>query len=410
MAALSLLLGAASACHDTAPTSQAQGPGDTARIAPDAIRVMTIGSWSQPLMGTANPEFPGGAQAAAAAINAAGGINGHPVEVLVCSDELNPEVARRCARDAVEQHVAAIVGLQTFNETTVLPVLEASGIPVIGIFPFTRAALTSPVSFPFSSGFVGQTIGMGLQLARSGARDVRVVVPGGMGSISSEIGSSVALGAQAGGARYAGMFQIPGKSLDLGPVVAAATGEGASVAGLAVDEAELIRSMRSLAPGALMSTYAFNLTDNVLRSAGAASDGVMAVEAFAPPTSDTPGAIAYRRDLAAFDAALPISATGLHEWLAMRTFARVAQGLPDVTAAAMMEAMGRVRNLDMEGITPPWSTTPRHASLPRLFNATIVFETVKAGRIVQQMPGASPFVEIGPLIARRLSQSDDRRP
>jgi hypothetical protein len=403
------LLVGLSACHASAPSAQGSGK-ETRTSADGAIKVMTIGSWSQPLMGTANPEFPGGAQAAAAAINAAGGINGHPVEVIVCSDELNPEVARKCAREAAQQHVAAIVGLQTFNETTVLPVLEASGIPVVGIFPFTKAALTSRVSFPFTSGFIGQTIGMGLQLARSGAREVRVIVPGGMGSISSEIGASVALGAEAGNARYAGLFQIPAKSLDLSPVVAAATGGGASVAGLAVDEAELIRSMRSLAPGAMMSTYAFNLSDNVLRSAGAASDGIMAVEAFVPPTSDTVGARSYRRDLAAFNPALPISATGLHEWLAMMTFARVAQGLPQVTAASMMEAMGRVRNLDMAGITPPYSTTPRDPSLPRLFNATIVFETVQSGRIVQQASGTSPFVNIGPLIARRMSQSDDRRP
>jgi hypothetical protein len=371
---------------------------------------MTIGSWSQPVMGTGNPEFPGGAQAAAAAINAAGGINGHPIDLIVCSDELNPEFARQCARTAVQQHVAAIVGLQTFNETTVLPVLDAAGIPVIGIFPFTNAALSSRISFPLTSGFIGQTIGMGLQLAHSGAREVRVIVPGGMGSISSDIGSSVALGAAAGHAHYAGLFQIPAKSLDLSPVVAAATGDGASVAGLAVDEAELIRSMRSLAPGAMMSTYSFNLTDNVLRSAGSSSDNILSVEAFVPPTADTLGAKAYRRDLKAFDPSLAISATGLHEWLAMQTFARVARGLASITPASVMEAMDHVRNLDMGGITPPYSTVSNDRALPRLFNATIVLEIVKSGRIMQQAPNSNPFINIGPLIGQRMKQIDARRP
>lgn len=359
---------------------------------------MTIGSWSQPLLGTSNPEFPAGAQAVAAEVNQAGGLNGRQLEVIACSDELNPEVARQCAREAVRLGVVAVVGLQTFNETAVLPVLEAAGIPAIGVYPFTDSALTNPISFPLTSGFMGQNIGMGLQLARHGAAKIRVVVPGGMGAISTEISRGVERGARAGNATYAGLVQIPARSLDLSPVVAAATADDASVAGLAVDEAELVRSVRALAPKAMIATFPFNLTDNVLRSTGSRAEGVLSVEGFLPPSADVPGTRLYRRQLQAFAPSLPVSATGLHEWLAMRTFVKVASRLSSLTPRNLLAAMNEVRDLDMEGLTPPFSARKQPGRYSRLFNSTVVFQTVRSGRIVLNDGQASPFVEIGPLL------------
>lgn len=382
---------------DADSTQPSSNRASQAHGAPPLV-VMTIGSWTQPVLGTSNPEFPAGAQAAATAANLRGGISGRQIEVIVCSDELNPEVARQCAREAVRLHVAAVVGLQTFNETAVLPILEAEGIPAIGVFPFTRSALTSPISYPLTSGFIGQTTGMGVQLARSGAGIVRAVVPGGMGSINTEIGKLVNAGTIAGGSRFGGLVQIPAKSLDISPVVAAATGDGAGVAGLATDEAELIRSMRMLAPGSLLTTYPFNLTANVLHSAGRKAEGVLSVDGFLPPSANSVGTMRFRRELRAFDASMQESATGLHEWLAMDLFIKVARRTTDPTARGVKAAMDQLRNEDMGGVVPPLTTTEVPGPFPRLFNRTVVFEKVLGNHIVLQNPKTAPFVDIGPVM------------
>ncbi len=362
------------------------------------ISVMTIGNWTQPLLGTSNPEFPAGAEAAAAAVNAAGGINGRPIQVIVCSDELTPDVARQCARDAVEQKVVAVVGLQTVNETTILPILESAGIPAVGVYPFTEVGLSSPASFPDVSGFIGQTVGMGLQLGAAGAEKVSVVVPGGMGGISTAIRDSVEVGAAKADVPFGDLVQVPAKSPDLSAVVAAATGDGASVAGFANDEAEFVRSMRMLAPDSFVTTFPFNLTSKVLESVGEDAEGVMSVEGFVPPTADTPGTRQFREDMEAYDPSITVTATGLHEWLAMSTFARVAAQLDLLSPATVKDAMSNLRNLDMGGITPPYSTMAQDPRYPRLFNPTVVFQKIENGQTVLQHPEQSPFVPVGDLI------------
>jgi branched-chain amino acid transport system substrate-binding protein len=389
-----------SACGGTGTTasSTALASDPLGGLSGGPIRVMTIGNWTQPQLGTANPEFPAGAQAAAAAVNANGGIDGRPIDVIVCSDELSTDTARQCALDAVEDGIVAVVGLQTTNEVTILPILESAGIPAIGVYPFTTVALTSPVSYPDVSGFIGQTLGMGLQLAEAGASSVSAVVPGGLGGIATEVGDAVAAGSISGGAEFTGLVQIPAKSADLSPTVAAATEGGASVAGFASDEAAFINAMRTLAPESKISTFPFNLTDTVIESAGPAAEGVLAVDGLVPPTADTPGTAQYAEELEAFDPSLPTSTTGLHEWLAMWTFARVIAELGTIDAASVSQAMSQVTDLDMGGIVPDYTTSSSSSTYPRMFNSTIVYQEVEDGRLVLQNPGEEPFVSIEKLI------------
>ncbi|SDL32181.1 amino acid/amide ABC transporter substrate-binding protein, HAAT family [Nocardioides sp. YR527] len=393
--AIALIISMAACGSDDEATGRKDDP--IAGLSGDPITVMTIGNWTQPQLGTSNPEFPAGAQAAAAAVNAGGGIGGRPIEVIVCSDELNADTARQCAREAVAKKVVAVVGLQTTNETAILPVLESAGIPAIGVYPFTDVGLTSEVSFPDVSGFVGQTLGMGFQLAQSGASKVSTVVPGGLGGISNAVGDAVEIGSASGGASYGGLVQIPAKASDLSPAVASATEDGASVAGFATDEAAFINAMRTLAPDSMISTFPFNLTDTVIDSAGDAAEGVLAVDGLVPPTADTDGTKQYRRELEAYDPALPVSTTGLHEWMAMWTFSRVVEGIDVIDAASVMAAMGRVRDLDMGGITPPYSTIPTDGPYPRMFNATVSFQEVRGGEIVLQ-DVAEPFASIADIV------------
>ena len=49
-------------------------------------------------------------RAAARAINAAGGVNGHPLVVDSCNDQGDPNLSATCARKMVSDHVVATFG------------------------------------------------------------------------------------------------------------------------------------------------------------------------------------------------------------------------------------------------------------------------------------------------------------
>jgi len=77
--------------------------------------------------------FPNSAQAFQAsvkAINAAGGIDGHPVQGITCNDNSNPTTAAQCATKLIQQdHAVALGGYWGIETAAVLPVTQAAKIP-----------------------------------------------------------------------------------------------------------------------------------------------------------------------------------------------------------------------------------------------------------------------------------------
>jgi branched-chain amino acid transport system substrate-binding protein len=96
-----------------------------------------------------------GVEAWAAYVNSHGGINGHPVQLVVKDDQGNPSVALGEVRAfAAEQNLIALVGNISSVETSWAPVAEAEGIPVVGDFPYTPISYSTKYVFP-----QGTTIG-----------------------------------------------------------------------------------------------------------------------------------------------------------------------------------------------------------------------------------------------------------
>jgi ABC-type branched-subunit amino acid transport system substrate-binding protein len=91
--------------------------------------------------------------AAAQAINAAGGIDGHPIKIITCNGAGNQNTAEACARTAVSDHVAAVTGMGDPFEALDVPILAAAGIPMIGIADDgDQIVATSPYSWPLIGG------------------------------------------------------------------------------------------------------------------------------------------------------------------------------------------------------------------------------------------------------------------
>jgi ABC-type sugar transport system substrate-binding protein len=131
----------AASTPETTPATSAAAPTGT------PITLMSIYVKSNPAF--SQPETFTGAQARVDAINAAGGINGHPVKLIGCDSNLDPNQEKACIDQAISEHVSAIVSSSIFF--TPLTTLEAAKIPFIGAQGITPDQLSSTMSYPFRS-------------------------------------------------------------------------------------------------------------------------------------------------------------------------------------------------------------------------------------------------------------------
>lgn len=77
------------------------------------------------------PEYRLGAEAAVQHINENGGVNGRPIELIVCIADGSPEASVNCANQFVDEGaIAYVAGLEVGSDAA-LPILESAGIPYI---------------------------------------------------------------------------------------------------------------------------------------------------------------------------------------------------------------------------------------------------------------------------------------
>jgi len=131
-------------------TAAATCAGATAATG-EPIRIGQIGTFSG-IIGAGGVGFKQTAQAWVAAINAKGGINGHPVKFVSADDGADGAKGLSEVKDMVEnQHVIAFVSTMLLSSgTSVRAYLEQHHIPVIGGDVYDGFWHESPVLFPQS--------------------------------------------------------------------------------------------------------------------------------------------------------------------------------------------------------------------------------------------------------------------
>jgi branched-chain amino acid transport system substrate-binding protein len=96
------------------------------------------------------------AEAAAAYANEhLGGLDGHPIEVVRCADQIDLAAAQACAQEFLDAGVVAVVAGQPATSDAVLPQMAAAGIPWVGSSPLSQAEIGTESAYFFGSGAVG---------------------------------------------------------------------------------------------------------------------------------------------------------------------------------------------------------------------------------------------------------------
>lgn len=380
--ALCLLTAACAKSASTSTTPPGTGPTGTgsAATAPapkgPPIKVMIAATLDGP---TELPELPWGAEAAADRINAQGGIDGRPVQVIVCDD--NAPSPDACARKAVSDHVAAVVGSQSGG---INPILLANGIPQVGNYPFGVDDYIAPNSFPLSAGTANAGAAAKL-LARLGVKTIVPLAISGAGAATDAVTFLKATAAHIPGMTILPTIGVPFPSTDLSPQVAKAMSTNAQAIVLIAfptQTLQMVQAARAAGDQQKIVLFSAVFPQALVDQLKSAANGIYIISSFLPVSDQAPAMRQFRTDMARYASGQELSDLSLNSWAAMQLFDIAAKKATAITAAGILKVLPTLKNINL-GITAPFSLGIRGVlpNAPRIVNLQTFYAQVKNGVI-----------------------------
>jgi ABC-type branched-subunit amino acid transport system substrate-binding protein len=333
-------------------------------------------------------------------IDAHGGINGHKLIVKFCDARGTPTAATACARKAVADHAVAVIGSFTFTGDAIVPTLQAGHTAYFGLCcALSPTEFHSPVSFPtgdqplYAVGLVSRAVHDGCK------KMVGVIIQGAeifepfMTAAAKHLGTSITY------------VSLPATAQDYSPQVAQATGGGTDCLLMVVSETPYIGWMGPFSQlGHYVRMYGpqGNLDEKVIAAASPSVTNGDVIAAMFTSLS-LPAWANYRAALKQYKAdpkQYYDTFGGQGTWAAYMEFTQIVQGMTGAITNTTFLAAASHAKIHLPGIVPdmdlskPWGKVGGPAGLYRLFNRTVVFNTVKNGKIV---PLTTKFEDVGNL-------------
>jgi ABC-type branched-subunit amino acid transport system substrate-binding protein len=340
------------------------------------------------------PDTQPGAEAAAAAINKAGGIKGRQIQIVFCNPDNNPNNSVSCARQAVEENVVAVVGHTDCCNPQSIPILQNANIPDIGQYSLgTPIDYTNPTEFPMVGGAVAAYQSIPFALKKLGKK--RLVI------FYQDVVNAYANAKTAQNAARAAKMPVVGKIL---------------LPGATTDFAPYVQKMRDFNPDSVMFINSVGVSGGVMRTAaslgvtkvlwthntgsvgepeaaqiGAPAEGMLLAGIF-PTARDTtyPGIRKWVSEMTAAGKNDPLflKPLGLDAWLSVHAVAMIGQAMKgELTNTTLLASLrSQKKPLDLYGLVSfnPGKRGP--AAFPRWGSIKEYFETVKNGQVVAWGP------------------------
>lgn len=348
-ATIALAACSSSGSSGSAGATTATGSGSSAASSP--ITIMTLGTFSQPPY--ALSEIPVGAQAAVNTVNAAGGVAGHQLKLISCDDEMNPNDAVACAREAVSDHVAAVVGTFTFFGDDVVPILQQAGIPDLLDVAISPDELTSKDSFPVYSG-ANAAGAIAAVLAKHGCKTIADVSPD-TAAARSNTTDNIAPVAAKFGATVKGFYISP-STTDMNPVISQVFAAGINCFSFGTGPQQTaagIIAVKQSGKTAVMASTTLGLPQVVLPQLKTAGNGFLVVSPFYYPSSGKAAPLAAQAAIAKVNPKASVDDASLNAYAAVMAFANVAGGLKTVDAQTVLAALQAGKSPVTTGLFAP---------------------------------------------------------
>lgn len=342
-------------------------------------------------LATARPDEA--AEAAIKAVNAAGGVHGHPLVLSVCDSKGNGNIANACARAAVSGNTVADIGGFSFAGTPA-EIMNAGKVPMIGRTPgFNPKEYSFPTIFPyFGVAETGMSAAVYAAVKYAHATKIALITTPPASALYFPTGEAEAkqLGVTITGTINAN----PGSDLTSAVLKARQNGTQAIAAISPIVDQVIVAARQNGITLPIVSS----LQPAQIKSVGSAGDGVYSIEPFQLPTASDPGLQQMQKEFNAYAPGIPQTVFSLPGWLAIHMFADVASKLKVVNRANVLAAFQHLNKQYAYDLIPPYTTTVKFTGLgglfPSLYNPWIYLQQVKDGALVQ-LNGGAPFNAFG---------------
>jgi ABC-type branched-subunit amino acid transport system substrate-binding protein len=383
--AVALLLGLAACGGSDSSEESSNGPTQDSNVefTGEPVKVMTLTAYDTDTLNV--KAILDIAQGAVVQINNDGGLNGHEVELVTCNEGADPNKAADCARQAVDEGVAALVGGFTANGDAIMPILEEAGIPWFAPPGISSAELSSEDSYPITSGVLGLA-GLGKLAAQDGCETVASVnydLPS-----AGQIGQLVDIGLASEGAEASDLIKVPPTTTDFSAIAQEASEYDCAVVGTPPQPfLGIAAAGKSLGSETRFYVVPGGLTDAVTESGGDTVEGTVTLSNF--PAAEDPiwdqgkEAVGDLKD----DENGGWSALYLQNtWVGYRTFVSLVKNNEDLTSAGIKATLDATTAVDTDGFAPPFSFAEDFPApgLNRVFNYQELTFVVEGGKLVQQ--------------------------
>jgi ABC-type branched-subunit amino acid transport system substrate-binding protein len=367
VAGASVLLAVLAGCGSSSNSGGTSGSGGSKGLSGTPITLGII--MSTDYLKTAIP----GAQAAVDAINASGGIKGHPLKLRVCDNQKDGNAAAACARNFVsDSSLVATVGDNNSFGSDSNPPLAAAKIAGVGTSPLGAGDYTSPRVFPSNSG--------GLEFLGSATFLYKTL---GITDIGMAVNATPTAAALPALLNAAVLGPLGGKLDRTTTIAPTATDVSAQAASLSSTKGQLLAILQAVTERYITASRQqgyqgpFVGSETTLDAAAFKKDlnaadlhDLFAITYFDKTSA---GYASFVKDMKTYEKDVaPGDLAGI-AWMSVKMFQTVASALPSITRDTVWNAMNQQSDLSTDGMTGNLSFTSPGTALggkaPRLFDS-----------------------------------------
>jgi branched-chain amino acid transport system substrate-binding protein len=403
VAALLAVAGCSSASSgsQSASAGSASATGRSSRSGAATASKSPFTFYVETLTQTADDDLAG-IKAAVAAINAAGGVDGHPLAYSSCDDHNDPNQALTCARQGISNSsVLAFVNAGSTYGTEYDPLLQQAGLANFADNPSSSADDTSKISFPLYGGAINTVVSAvaAAQPQYLGAKKIGVPYIGI--ASGAQLAPFITLVTKPAGASVVGAQSIPPTATDYTSYAAAEISANPDVVvdgQTAAMYTQFIKAVRQQGDSAMKFLVATGVFDAAqVKSLFGNDPNVYLVNEY---NHEAPGYQHFLSDMGKYNPSYSdTNDSVLSGWVGVYGFAQILKGIisegtASPTRADIVSYLNKQTDFDVEGLTGGINFTKPNpsvgGSIPRVFNDRIWLAHAVNGTAVP-LNGNKPF-------------------
>jgi len=297
----------------------------------------------------AEPSTGDAAVAAADYANAElGGLAGHPIQVIRCSENEDVASATACANEMVQDNVAVVDIGTTGLGGTMVPIITKAGIPYVSATGASPAELTTPGTFMWTGGFPSDLAGMATEAHMHGYKKVTAFVidtPGALAG-AQQIGTPAF---KADGITLT-IESVPEAVADATPQVTAGVSDSPGAVAIVADAStctSVLQALSTVDPTLPVYANTSCLNSSTLTALGSAMNGVK-IFGRSDTESNDPEAELYRYVMAKYYPSANASGDSVTGYQGMLGLVRATATLTgDPTPASITAAIKAAKNIPL---------------------------------------------------------------